>query len=610
MLCFGDSVWIAPHDTTLVITDSIPFYIQTDTTSTNEMFVDLKEEADKSELTKTLFNLAFKKGQKSQDPLYKLQKSEYQFLKYKDKIIRNIYIENIPIFQEEADTSIKIVQWARRIADKMHVDTRIRVIKNMLLFKEGDRIDPALLAENERIIYELPYINEIFFQVYVCANNPNYVDVLVLTKDKFPLGGNPGASSFHSYSLELYDLNIVGLGHKASITVAYDRDREEEFYIEDALYKIYHIGNTYITGEMFYDHPEHEERYGFVLNRNFIPPKINVAGGIGLEKVNTYYLNTPDDSTLMEHPLEYLKGDFCVGVAERLKLLGRTKADYIVELIRVTHYDYYKYPLIGSLFDDRSEILFSFNHQRSKYYKSNLIYDFGDVEYIPYGHLIEFIAGIENPELYASRYYTGFQISKGNFIFNRALYYYMQLGIGSYFNKMIWKEFDEGVFAVNAHLFSRHYRIGDYGLRNFIEIDYMKGLNQPDYLTIDLHNLENVRGFDDTEARGQQRLVINFESVTYTPWDLIGFHFALFGFYDIGFIGSAHSNILTDKHYMCFGAGVRMRNDDLVFKTVQVKLTYFPDLDGKSKISLSLSGKPDLNLPGFGVSCPEVIQFK
>jgi len=138
----------------------------------------------------------------------------------------------------------------------------------------------------------------------------------------------------------------------------------------------------------------------------------------------------------------------------------------------------------------------------------------------------------------------------------------------------------------------------------------MKGLNQPDYLYIDFHNMENVRGFNDTKASGQQRLVINFESVTYTPWDLIGFRFALFGFLDIGFIGEVHSKILHDKTYTAIGAGVRMRNDDLVFKTVQLKITYYPDLDGRKKISLALSGKPDLNLPGFGVNPPEIIEFK
>ena len=610
ILHIADSCWIVPRDTTFIISDSIPFYVQKATISSDEFYGAVQTEADKLDFTKEIFNFAFKKRKGDINKFYQLEKSEYQFLPYKDKIIRNIYIENIPIFPKDSDTKIKIVKWAQRTADKLHVDTRKRVIKNILLFKQGEPLNPALIAENEKILYDLPFINEVYFQVYNCYDKPGYVDIVVLTKDKFPIGGNPGISSLHSFDLEIYNLNIVGLGHKVSTTIAYDGERKEKVFIQDALYKIYHIGDTFISGELFYAHPEHEERYGFVFNRDYIPPQINIAGGVGLKRVNTYYNYSPDDSTLMEYPLEYMKGDFCAGVAEPLKVFNTSKAEYLVELFRITHYDYYKYPLLGSMFDDRSVLLFSLDHLRSKFYKSNLIYDFGEIEYIPYGHLLEFIGGVEYPELYDKRYYAGIRFSQGNFIFRRALYYYLEAGLGSYFNSFFLKDFDEGVLSLNAHFFTRHYKIGNYGIRNFIEFDFMKGLNQPDYLYIDFHNMENVRGFDDTKARGQQRLVINFESVTYTPWDLIGFRFALFGFLDIGFLGEEHSKILHDKSYTAIGAGVRMRNDDLVFKTVQLKITYYPDLDGRQKISLALSGKPDLNLPGFGVKPPEVIESK
>ncbi len=610
ILYVGDSCWIVPQDTTLIITDSIPFYIQKDHKNTTEFYETAQTEADKSDFTKRLFDLAFQKRKGDGDPLYRLEKSELQFFPYKDKIIRNIYIMNIPIFQTDSDKDIKIIQWAKKTGDKLHIDTRKWVIKNILLFNEGEALYPILMAENERMLYELPFINEVYFEIYPCFNEPDYVDVVVLTKDKFPVGANPGISALDSYHLEIYDLNIAGLGHEISAKVAYDGGKKEKFSLQNALYKVYHLGNTFITGELFYSNPAHEERYGFLFNRNFIYPKINIVGGVGLERVNTYYSHSPDDSTLMEDPLEYLKGDLCFGVAEPLRIFNKSSSDYLVELIRFTYYDYYKYPLIGSLFDDKTELLLSFNHHRSKYYRSNLIYDFGEIEYIPYGHLIEILGGAEYPELYEKRYYAGVRFSQGNFIFERALYYYLQFGLGGYFDRFRLNDLNEGVLSFNAHFFTKHYEIGNYGIRNFIEFDYMKGLNQPNYQHIDLHNMQNVRGFDDTKARGQQRLVINFESVAYTPWDLVGFRFAMFGFFDIGFIGKASSNILLDKNYIGFGAGVRMRNENLVFKTIQLKITYYPDIDGKAKISLSLSGKPDLKLPGFDVKCPETIKFE
>ena len=383
ILHVGDSCWIVHQDTTYIITDSIHFFVQKDCTNTTEFYKTIKGEADKSDFTKRLFDLAFKKGTGNKDPLYQLEKSELQFYPYKNKIIRNIYIVSIPIFQSNTDKDIKIIQWAKKTADKLHIDTRKWVIKNILLFKEGELLDPTLIAENERMLYELPFINEVYFKICPCCNEPDYVDVVVLTKDKFPVGANPGISSLDSYHLEIYDLNIAGLGHEVSAKVAYDGGEKEKFSLQNALYKVYHIGNTFTTGELFYSNPEYEERYGFLFNRNFIPSKINIAGGLGLERVNTSYTHSPDDSTLTENPLEYVKADVYVGVAELLKMFSPLRVEYLVELVRVTHYDYYKYPLIGSLFDDRSEVLLSLNHQRSKYYKSNLIYGFGEIEYIP-----------------------------------------------------------------------------------------------------------------------------------------------------------------------------------------------------------------------------------
>jgi hypothetical protein len=61
ILHIGDSCWIVPHDTTFIITDSISFFIQKDKTSTDELYDTAQSETDKSDFTKQLFNLAFKK---------------------------------------------------------------------------------------------------------------------------------------------------------------------------------------------------------------------------------------------------------------------------------------------------------------------------------------------------------------------------------------------------------------------------------------------------------------------------------------------------------------------------------------------------------------------
>ncbi len=61
ILQIGDSCWIVPHDTTFIITDSIPFFVQKDTESTDQFYDTMQSEADKSNIAKQIFNFAFKK---------------------------------------------------------------------------------------------------------------------------------------------------------------------------------------------------------------------------------------------------------------------------------------------------------------------------------------------------------------------------------------------------------------------------------------------------------------------------------------------------------------------------------------------------------------------
>ncbi len=51
---------------------------------------------------------------------------------------------------------------------------------------------------------------------------------------------------------------------------------------------------------------------------------------------------------------------------------------------------------------------------------------------------------------------------------------------------------------------------------------------------------------------------------------------ALFGFTDLGVIGSNKEFILTQNYYSGIGLGIRLHNENLVFKTLQLRLAFYP----------------------------------
>jgi len=608
ILHVGDSLYVAEKDTTLILPNTVPYFIETRRFTSQEKLDSLQYEAEQSKITEEHYKLAVKKHQsESNDPLYLLEQSQYQFMPYKGMIIRKIEFDHQPVFRKVSESTPRIVKILRNAATKLHVTTKSTVVRDILLFKEGEPLDPFVLAENERIIYELPFIENVDFEIKLREDDPQGVDIIITTKDKFSIGANPGLSSWSKGRLEVYDLNLAGLGHEISTTVAYDEARKKPLYIKDGEYKIYHIGSTFLCGRMFYSDQDVEKEYGFEIQRDALPPKINIAGGLGLKRVHELYTNILNDTT--SYWLDYLESELCIGIANDVLRKEKGKSAFIVPTLRLASKKY----LFGSgVFgrETNEEVFFGLNFLKSRFYKSNLIYDFGKVEYIPYGHLGELIAGMEFEEDDDRNFYIGFHYSQGDFIFNDILYYYSKISLGSYFDKLLIPNLDRGVLSLKIHFLSKLYNVWDYSVRNFIKIDYIQGIDQPPYNVLYINDLEDIDGFKDATGTGQQRLVFNIENVAFSDWEFLGFRFAFFTLCDVGFIGKSGDNIFQDTGYIGVGAGVRARNESFVFKTIQLDFMYYPDIDGTRKFTLSLSGQPELVLPDFGIKCPKPIAFE
>ena len=70
---------------------------------------------------------------------------------------------------------------------------------------------------------------------------------------------------------------------------------------------------------------------------------------------------------------------------------------------------------------------------------------------------------------------------------------------------------------------------------------------------------------------GTNRMILNTETVLFSPYHPLGFRIAFFGFADFGLIGYS-PNIFKNEFYTSLGIGVRLRNERLVFNTIQIRL--------------------------------------
>lgn len=112
--------------------------------------------------------------------------------------------------------------WVYRAANAIHVETKPSVLKKQLLFRKGEVLNIALLAETERNLRALPFIKSA--SVTALPPHDGVSDVLVVTQDIWTTQpgisfGSKGGRTTYSFDFEEKDL--AGTGR--SLSVAYDR---------------------------------------------------------------------------------------------------------------------------------------------------------------------------------------------------------------------------------------------------------------------------------------------------------------------------------------------------------------------------------------------------
>lgn len=137
--------------------------------------------------------------------------------------------------------------WLYRTADAVRVQTRPSVIREFLLFHEGDPYDPALLAETERNLRSLPFLKSA--SVAASAEHDGVVDVAVVTQDSWTtepgisVGGKGGATT---YGFDLKEKDFLGTGRLLSI--AHDKGTERSTtlfeYMDPYMFGPYWAGNV------------------------------------------------------------------------------------------------------------------------------------------------------------------------------------------------------------------------------------------------------------------------------------------------------------------------------------------------------------------------------
>ena len=121
--------------------------------------------------------------------------------------------------------------WLYRMANKLHIVTKERVIEQQLLFSEGEAFSKRLAEETERILRRNNYL----YDAWITPQNreDGTVDLQVRTRDVWTLKPGFGLSRSGGENrtlIKLEELNLFGRGQQVFVARAEDVDRESTLF--------------------------------------------------------------------------------------------------------------------------------------------------------------------------------------------------------------------------------------------------------------------------------------------------------------------------------------------------------------------------------------------
>ncbi|MEJ7736702.1 MAG: hypothetical protein WKF97_04675 [Chitinophagaceae bacterium] len=543
-------------------------------------------------------------------------KSESPYRSYEGKIIRRIITSELGFEKTFTDTTRKINYYGTRILNALHVDTREWVIRDNLFIRENSALNGYMLADNERYLRSLEFIQDARILVMPINGNQDSVDVMVITKDLFSITGGIDVYGIDRVRARAAETNLMGMGQKVQFTTLYDKNRQPAFGYE-FLYSKNSIKNTFVNATIGYtlintgrsDGTEDEEAIYLKVDRPLVSPYSHLAGGFELSYNHSENFYRKPDSLFYKYRYNVvdLWGGYNLGVTKLLLSDNRIRDRSFIALRYLrNHFAEAPFQLkddYDPLYNSRQALLAEFTLFRQNFYKTNYIYGFGTTEDLPYGFNLALTGGWYK-QLNLNRPYAGVNFShyiatpKGEF----TQYFFRA---GGFWNR---GKLQDARLLFGGTFFSKLYVYKQVKIREYIKLSYTGLFNRITSEPLRIDNAFGLRAFRSDSVFGDQRISMYSETLMYAKYKVLGFQLAPFVFADLSLLSPEKSTKFRSGLYTGFGGGIRTRNENLVFGTMELRFIYFPRITEKLN-SFKISFKSNLRFRYNSryVKAPEII---
>jgi hypothetical protein len=506
---------------------------------------------------------------------------------YTGKRINSITIEQHDFLTSIDSKDSKMKDLFSKLGNTLQSNSKSRAIKENLFFKEWDVFDPSIVAYNEKWLRDLNYIQDAKITAIVTPYDTNQVDIIVVTKDLFTYGGEVLLNNKDAYSAKINNINLMGSGNSIQLIQNFENQRSPksgwgyDFGLSNILGSFISI-NAGVNqfGNNLANNVLSAKKNYISVQRPILHPNSKWLGGIEyLETVNNNVFPGKWDS-IFEQQLNYnLKHkDFWIGYQLTRKYKSIKLNEYR-QFIQYRHLEnnFKERPIDYLLQLDRNyqnlkADFISYTLVRQSVYRTRYLYGLGRYEDLPIGRSLTWTTGKYEIEKDKAAY-VGFKFEQYK-LSKKENYTHIIANIATgYINQSI----QDFRFLASLEQFSKlKYLNNGYGYRQIINLSFTQTLKNKYNEALRINSIYGIPQLNKEQIKGGTRLSANLETVLYNNRPILGFKSAPFVFGNLTYIRTVGDPILNGAIYSSIGSGLRIRNENLVFGTIELKGSYFP----------------------------------
>ncbi len=574
-------------------------------------FSKIKEVAYRRKWTKELYKMIFVNPRKINIDIVQTENSEDRYKPYRGKTIRDIYVKVLPPFGTSVNDTTPLqdsLQWLLSVANSVHQKSAERVIKKQLTVRPGMTVDPFELVQNEQLLKSMSNVDDALIGIQEVQSDTNQVDLVVICKDEFSWTGEVWSNFLNAVDLGLETKNLFKLGHSLHYEASFRGSKDKKWgnLIE---YKASNLLGSHMDFYGMYENSYNQDILRVELDKEFLTYKTKWAGGAAYSRVYSSKTLVDRDINKPVELFNYRLWDFWGGTSFYLpEKYSYNRMFYLTG--RYTGTSFVDRPEVSSdsnhFYYDRDRIMGALTFTKIKYFKANLIYDFGRTEDIPSGLSGTLLFGYEKSD-FTEYGYLGTEWHYSWFNKYTERYYSWYAALGTFLNGYTA---ESGVFKVGSQYISRLYDLSRHRLRFYSNVDYVLGIkrNPDDYIYFED---ANIRGFDSDTTRGTQRLSASMSATLFLPYIKRGFRASVTGFVDWGVLARDEKNLLNSQSYWGIGFSLNLRNDNLILKNVSIRFAFYPkgppDIHS---IEVNVSSRRKSGFYDYRVYKPDAIKYE